>query len=169
MPDKSDKEYFDRLRKNYERNKSYAKQDNYFTQLNPGSEAKFRQWLAANKVPFDPNAKVADYDMRGFWMALQTKNPLAMTGINPNDNKLHYPDTWKTPYHDSFSADSQWATPGAPKWNNLDQLVLPNGQIVFDEKAKARAAAVPAAMPMAAPAVAPAAPMALPPTATIPP
>jgi hypothetical protein len=131
-----------RFKRNYERNKAFAKKGEYFTQLNPASEAKFRAWLKANKVPFDPNAKITDYDMRGFWTALQTGSPLATTAINPNDKQLHFPDTWKTPYHESFSADSQWAVPGlAPKWNDLDQLVLPGGQIVFDEKAKAAAAA----------------------------
>lgn len=131
--------YTQELMGNYQRNQGYAKPaDSYQTQLNPGSETKFREWLTQNKIPFDPSAKVADYDMRGFWVGLQTKDPQAMTAINPNDNQVHFPDYWKTPYHKSFSADSQWAGKGAPKWNDKDQLVLPNGQVIYDEKAIAR-------------------------------
>ena len=51
---------------------------------------------------------------------------------------MHFPDFWKTPYHESFSAESQWADPAkAPKWNAQDQLVLPDGTVVFDEKKEA--------------------------------
>lgn len=126
-----------RLKENYKKNKSYARKGDYQTQLNPGSEQKFRLWLKANKVPFDPNSKVSDYDMRGFWLALQSKDPRAVSAINPNDQRLHYPDFWKTPYHASFSNESQWALPGAPTWNKRDQLVLPNGSVMFDERAMA--------------------------------
>lgn len=103
----------------------------YMTSLPPDQEAQFKAWVAQNKVPFDPS-RVADYDMRGFWQA-QSQPGLA-TAINPNDNMLHFPDRFKTPYHQSFSAESQWALPGAPNWNNQDQLVLPNGRVIFDER-----------------------------------
>jgi hypothetical protein len=132
----AEKAWADKLSKNYERNKGYAKEDNYATLLNPETEAKFRQWLAANKIPFNPDAKVADYDMRGFWKALQLGDSRAISAIDPNDNKLHYPDYWKTPYHETFSAESQWAAPGAPTWNAKDQLVTPDGKVLFDDKAK---------------------------------
>ncbi len=65
-------------------------------------------------------------------------DPRAVSSINPNDNMMHYPDYWKTPFHESFSHESQWATPGAPIWNELDQLVTPDGKVVFDERAKRR-------------------------------
>lgn len=154
MPDdtadkkKADEEWTRKLQKNYDRNKSYAKADDYSTTLNPQSEAQFRAWLAANKVPFNPEAKLADYDMRGFWLALQSKDPMAASAVNPYDKRIHYPDRWKTPYHETFSAESQWAKPGAPTWNKDDQLVLPSGQLVFDSRA------IPKATPAAA-AVAP--------------
>ena len=71
-------------------------------------EPAFRKWVKDNKVPFDPDAKgPQDYDMRGFWKALQAGDEKAKSGIDPNDGKLHYPDYWKTPYHETFSAESQ--------------------------------------------------------------
>jgi hypothetical protein len=112
---------------------------NFATTLAPDQEAAFGQWVQQNHVPFDPAQRVQDYDMRGFYQALMAKDPRAMTAVNPNDQQLHYPDYWKTPYHQSFSAESQWANPQtAPKWNEQDQLVLPNGTVVFDEKARSK-------------------------------
>jgi hypothetical protein len=104
----------------------------YLTTLSPQAEGQFQQWVGANKVPFDPSAN-ADYDMRGFWQGLMNKDPRAQSAINANDNQLHYPDYWKTPYHQSFSAESQWAKPNAPNWNDKDQLVTPDGRVIFDE------------------------------------
>jgi hypothetical protein len=106
------------------------------TQLDPLNEMAFRQWAAQNKVPFNPDAPATDYDMRGFYQGLQQQNPRATSSINPNDQQLHYPDYWKTPLHSTFSQDSQWATPVAPRWNEGDQLVAPGGRILFDEKAE---------------------------------
>jgi len=105
----------------------------YLTRLSPGDEQQFQQWVKQNNVPFDPSPQ-ADYDMRGFYKGLKAGDPHARTGMNSNDGKLHYSDYWKTPYHKSFSAESQWATTGAPRWNEKDQLVLPSGQIVLDER-----------------------------------
>lgn len=122
----------------FERNKAWLKAgDNvYNTPLTAPEEKNFRAWVMENSVPFDPGAKVSDYDMRGFWKALEAGDERAKAGINPNDKKIHYPDYWKTPYHESFSAESQWADPKkAPVWNEQDQLVLPNGNVVFDERA----------------------------------
>ncbi len=121
---------------NFQRNKAYARQEkSYLTKLPPEQERAFQDWVSKNNVPFDPSAK-ADYDMRGFWHGLVTGDRKAQTAINPNDNKMHFPDYWKTPYHESFSNESMHAAKGAPKWNEKDQLVLPNGKIVFDERKK---------------------------------
>lgn len=106
----------------------------YNTQLPFLEEMKFRNWLKQNKVPFDPEVSVSDYDMRGYWGALQQNNPLAASSINPNDQMLHYPDYWKTPLHQTFSAESQWAGPDAPQWIDESRLAAPSGRIVFDEK-----------------------------------
>lgn len=111
----------------------------------------FRSWVQRNKVPFDPNQQRPDYDMRGFWAASQ--NPAiwgllqgvgavppdmapASTRIDPNDGKPHYPDFWKTPFHETFSGESQFAKPVAPMWNARDQLVSPGGRILFDDRAR---------------------------------
>lgn len=108
----------------------------YLTPLDPLREAAFQSWVGRNNVPFDPSL-TADYDMRGFWRALQQRDPLAVQSLNANDGEMHFPDYWKTPYHESFSNESQFALPGAPRWNNLDQLVSPRGAVVFDERQKA--------------------------------
>jgi hypothetical protein len=101
-------------------------------------EGAFQQWVHKNKIPFDVSAHVSDYDMRGFWLALQTGDPVAHSAVNKNDGRVHFPDRWKTPYHKSFSAESQWADPSkAPNWNEKDQLVMPDGSVVYDEKAAA--------------------------------
>lgn len=111
----------------------YAKAGPYMTSLTQPEELAFRQWLTANRVPFNPNDPVADYDMRGFWRAAQQGDPRAITAPNPNDGLIHFDDNWKTPYHQSFSAESQYATGQAPRWIGGDRLQRPDGQIVFDE------------------------------------
>jgi len=111
----------------------------YNTTLSPLDEFAYRQWVAQNNVPTDPNSIAPqDYDMRGFYRALQQGNPMAKSAIDPNDNRLHYPDFWKTPMHQTFSNQSQWASPNAPQWTpNEDQLAASNGRILFDDKAPA--------------------------------
>src|SRR4051812_6191109 len=64
----------------------------YNTQLPMMDEFQFRNWLAQNKVPFDPQAGATDYDMRGFYQAQQQAQPGIETGVNPNDGLMHYPD-----------------------------------------------------------------------------
>lgn len=115
---------------------SYAKPEpkgGYLTKLNDKDEAAFQQWVKENKIPFDPSPK-ADYDMRGFWKGLTSGDPNARQALNANDGQMHFSDYWKTPYHQSFSAESKWAGKGAPTWNDQDQLVLPDGKVVFDER-----------------------------------
>jgi len=108
----------------------------YNTQLGTLGEMAFRQWVAQNHVPFNPDATTPqDYDMRGFYQGLQQGNPKARTGIDENDGKVHFTDFWKTPIHETFSNQSQWAPADAPAWNNLDQLVAKDGSIVFDDRA----------------------------------
>lgn len=98
------------------------------------TEAMFRNWVADNRVPFRPDAPASDYDMRGFYQALQQGNPMARSAVNPNDNRMHYPDYWKNPSHETFSDQSQFAGPGAPSWINDSQLAAPSGRILYDEK-----------------------------------
>lgn len=108
----------------------------YNTKLNDLDEMAFRQWVQKNNVPFDPSASAPqDYDMRGFYQGLKQQNPIAQSAIDPNDNRMHYPDYWKTPIHETFSNESQWAPASAPAWNEKDQLVSQGGRIVFDDRA----------------------------------
>src|SRR5215469_1812950 len=127
----------DNLQQNYARNAPYLRKGagNFFTQLPPSQERGFRAWVSGNNVPFDPNAKVTDYDMRGFWRALQGGDPKARSAIDPNDKQLHYPDYWKTPYHQTFSNESQWASPDAPHWTDDDKLIDKTGKVLFDDRA----------------------------------
>jgi hypothetical protein len=122
----------------YQRNQPYVAPGagGFNTQLSPLQEMQFRNWVGQNNVPFDASAGVQDYDMRGFWNALQNNDPRAASAVNQNDGKMHFPDYWKTPYHESFSNESQWAGPVAPMWNDKDQLVAPNGRILYDERKK---------------------------------
>lgn len=107
----------------------------YNTQLNPLEEMAYRQWVQQNNVPTDPQAtSPQDYDMRGFYQGLQQQNPRAQSAINPNDSQMHFPDYWKTPLHQSFSNESQWAPASAPSWNAQDQLVSQGGRVVYDER-----------------------------------
>lgn len=99
-------------------------------------EMAFRQWVNNGSIPFNPDAGVTDYDMRGFWKAQQQQNPLALSAINPNDGMMHYPDYWKTPLHQTFSRESQWAKPTDPMWINDHQLATQGGRIVHDETAQ---------------------------------
>jgi hypothetical protein len=108
------------------------------TSLPLRDEISFNKWVMDNNVPFDPRADVSDYDMRGFWQALQAGDERATSAINPNDGKPHWPDYWKTPYHETFSSHSQWANETAPQWNEQDQLVGLDGAVLFDERAMKR-------------------------------
>lgn len=107
---------------------------NRLTQLAPAQERLFQMWAQANRVPITD-----DYDMRAFW--LHRGEGGAASAINPNDHRLHYPDTYKTPLHESFSGESIFADPQTrpPRWNDRDQLVTPDGQVLFDERRPARA------------------------------
>ena len=120
----------------YARNTPFVRPDagSFNTQLPLLDEMAFRQWLQKNRVPFNADAPVTDYDMRGFWRGLQQGNPRAVSAIDPNDQRLHYPDYWKTPYHETFSGESQFAGPTAPMWNEQDQLVSPSARILFDDR-----------------------------------
>jgi hypothetical protein len=113
----------------------YAKPGSYTTQLSPADEQSFQQWVAQNKVPWQ-DSPTADYDMRGYYKALVSGDPTARQSLNSNDGLMHFPDTWKTPYHSSFSNESMYATPDAPRWINDSQLADKNGRVLFDETAK---------------------------------
>jgi hypothetical protein len=147
----------------FDRNQKWVKPgaDGFTTALAPDDEAAYQGWVKKNNVPWR-DSPTADYDMRGFWQtsqypaqwqALQKtgKIPPDMapfgTSVDPNDRLPHYPDYWKTPYHETFSNESQWATPDAPAWTNTtpnkpegtdaDRLVDQDGNILFDDRVPA--------------------------------
>lgn len=125
----------------YESNRRFARPNQptaYQTQLGPAERSAFIDWVHQNHVPYDPSPN-ADYDMPGFFHGMVTGHPRAQQGMNSNDGQMHYDDYWKTPYHHSFSAESQWAMPGvAPQWINDYQLAEPNGREVYNEKTHRR-------------------------------
>jgi hypothetical protein len=111
--------------------------ESYNTALNPLDEFAYRQWVQQNRVPTDTNSTAPqDYDMRGFYRGLQQGDPRARSAIDPNDSRLHFPDYWKTPLHQTFSNESQWAPPTAPQWTPNDQLANQSGRVVFDDRAQ---------------------------------
>ena len=109
----------------------------YNTQLTPQEEVEFRQYLTQHdpldlgRKDFNPDAHVQDYDMRGWWKAMKAGDEKAKLVIDPDDGWKHRNDYWKTPYHQTFSADSQWAGKTAPKWKG-NKLIAPNGKVIFD-------------------------------------
>jgi len=105
---------------------AYAKPGPYTTALSPEEERGFQSWVKANKIPWR-DSPTSDYDMRGYWKAQQAGNAHAQTEINPVDHKPHYPDTWKTPYHKTFSSESQYALPTAGHWEG-QRFVPPNNR-----------------------------------------
>lgn len=110
----------------------------YQTALTPDEESGFQRWVHANNVPFDPSAK-SDYDMRGFFKALQSGDERATTAVNAGDGQMHFPDTWKTPYHKTVSNESMYAPPNAPRWDG-DVLRGPDGKVIADERSAAEKA-----------------------------
>lgn len=110
----------------------YAQPDwqSQLTRLPPPQEELFQMWARANRVPITD-----DYDMRGFWLHRGEQGE-GGTAINPNDGELHYPDTYKTPLHESFSGESRFANPQThpPRWNERGQLVAADGTVLYDER-----------------------------------
>lgn len=112
----------------YARNAQFARPNKiggYQTPLlKPGQEAQFRQWVARNRVPFDPTASTVDYDMRGFF----AENPKAAAAWRPGQ---HFPDTYKTPYDTTFSNQSKYAVKGTPfVWKGNVLIDTRTGQVI---------------------------------------
>lgn len=79
---------------------SEAQQRNFETKLAPEEEPKFQDW----KQQYAPNDSGYDYDLRGAYLRGFTPDPA-------QDN--HWPDTFKKPWHETFSNESVYA-PDAP-------------------------------------------------------
>lgn len=108
--------------------------------LDPKREQEFQKWAMQNKVP-----QSNDYDMRGFYQAMQNYDPRAMSSMNPNDQQMHFPDAWKMPNHPTFSTESKFynpqTMPTTPTWqggsigNGAESWMLrrPDGSAVAGE------------------------------------
>lgn len=124
----------------YARNAPFATEGPWRTLLDPKAEQQFQDWVRSNGIPNEHDGPTTDYDMRGFWQALQRRDPRALTAINPVDKLPHFPDVWKTPFHQSFSAESMYATPNNPfKWGGADGQALldtRNNSIIYQEQKK---------------------------------
>lgn len=122
----------------YQRNQQYinpSAPQQYNTPLPQADELAFRSWVQQNRVPFNPDSKAPqDYDMRGFFRGLQGGDPAAQSAVNQYDKQLHFPDKWKTPYHETFSNESQWANKDAPRWSDGDILSNSSGRVLFKPK-----------------------------------
>jgi GGDEF domain-containing protein len=101
-------------------------QNPYRTNLPPDQETAFQGWVKQNRIPWQ-DTSTADYDMRGFYKASQAGDPLARPAANG-----HFPDTYKTPYHKTFSNESIYATPDAPHWEGA-RLINKSGRVIADE------------------------------------
>jgi hypothetical protein len=71
--------------------------------------------------------------MRGFYQAALSGDPNAQTSRSAFDGRMHFPDTWKTPYHATFSKESKYALPDAPSWSG-NRLFDKAGRVVADER-----------------------------------
>jgi hypothetical protein len=100
----------------YQRNAPFAKPSttNYETVLPGALEQQFRAWVRKNNVPFNPDDKTSDYDMRGYYMSQKLQFEGALGDVPAHLPGAHFPDTFKTPYHATFSDESQYATPNNP-------------------------------------------------------
>lgn len=104
---------------------SKIEQQMFDTKLDPGDELRYQSWVDENNLQsrgIDPMTYTGgDYDMRGYWQALQEKDPRAVQSLNPNDKMMHFPDVWKKPSHETFSDQSIYAMGPykkyAGKWN----------------------------------------------------
>lgn len=86
---------------------------NYLSQGRPktlGDAIAYQYWLKQNKVQDSP---YSDYDNYGAFKA----------GINRDPLSQHFPDTFKLPWHSSFSNQSKYYKKGMPAvyWDNNGQ------------------------------------------------
>ena len=116
----------------FDRNKQFAVKGPYQTKLSNIAEKLFLQWVAQKSVNgkgpggFDPKAKVSDYDMRGFWLHAPDQQ---VQSWKPG---MHFPDTFKTPYDTSFSAESKYSLPSNPfVWSGNTLIDKRSGFPVF--------------------------------------
>lgn len=114
----------------------------FATQLTPEEEQGF-----ANFAKQTQNLPSLGYDLKGLYKEASDKNLVndilqgkntELAGMNPTTQSFHFTDKYKTPFYDSFSKESKYATQDAPQWlenpnNQGFQLVDKQGNILVDE------------------------------------
>jgi len=102
-------------------------ESSYITRLSPKDERAYMRWFIemASKLGRDLDPNDPGYDMRGLWRAMQLGHP--GPARDPYSGDIHFPDTFKTPLHPTLSAESIYAPPGSPTWNDQGVLVDPQG------------------------------------------
>lgn len=84
--------------------------DMFRTKLDPVEEQLFKRWYSKVSkrlgISEDPDAPEHHYDYRGYWRKEGRNVPAIFMGRN-----WHFPDTYKTPWHETFSTDSIYSTP----------------------------------------------------------
>lgn len=117
----------DFLQQMFAYNKPWAKSGPYVTKLSDTDEKAYRIWLSevSNTVGREQHPDDPTYDMRGlFKKVLSGKTPLDLS------QGAHFPDTYKTPYHPTFSNESRYAKEDAPRWNG-DVLYDKDGSVAL--------------------------------------
>jgi hypothetical protein len=85
----------------------------YHTKLSKPEEREFHDWFRAlgdaiGRPPGSPDDPT--YDYRGFWRSQKLGG--RGTGLDPGTGTIHFPDTFKTPVHPTFSNESKYAPAG---------------------------------------------------------
>lgn len=94
--------------------------------LNPDEESAFEAWAKKNKIR-DPMNPLHHYDhVSAFRM-----------GVNRGEEG-HFPDTYKTPGHETFSNESQYYKPGmkAGRWEGDKFIPIPPSKFETYRKQK---------------------------------
>jgi hypothetical protein len=77
------------------------------TSLTPSEELQFQLWARVNDIR-DVDHPDSHYDYRGYWKDLASQGR-DQTQINAEDQRLHFPDTYKQHGHPSFSVESRYS------------------------------------------------------------
>ena len=103
----------------------------YQTPLQPWERRAFDQWIDAMsaKLGWRLNPDDPTYDYRGFWRSQQLGG--RGMGLDPGSGEMHFPDTFKTPEHPTFSRESIYATPDAPYWTDKDVQLDKEGKVTL--------------------------------------
>ncbi len=92
----------------------------YRTKLGMSEDIQYQAWRAANDVPDENTGFSSEYDMPGFYQEQNQDGIVqrllgAMGSGSATEMKsdgLHYPDTYKTPFHPTTSNESKYKLPG---------------------------------------------------------